>query len=199
MSPSEQAPGPRGSPQDPQAPRGEGDCEDDDPFAETAKTESCGSSFLRVALRALGFFLAVNQRFEMVIAFLADVFEDRHVGSSCLLESICGEFANHRFCRRGHPSPCAGARCVGAHFALSPASLAAGRSCADHRQLCAPSQDPLASGRGASGRGYARNQSALLVPLAKRAKRRSADPNRGSRPRRIHRVAIHDWGSTAMG
>jgi hypothetical protein len=35
-----------------------------------------------MALRALGFFLAVNQRFKVVIAFFADVFEDRHVRSS---------------------------------------------------------------------------------------------------------------------
>lgn len=44
MSPSEQAPGPRGSPQDPQAPLA--DAEADDPLADTAKTESCGSSFV---------------------------------------------------------------------------------------------------------------------------------------------------------
>ncbi len=39
----EQEPGPRGSPQDPQAP--EGTLELDAAFAETAKTESCGASF----------------------------------------------------------------------------------------------------------------------------------------------------------
>jgi hypothetical protein len=44
MSPSEHAPGPRGSPQDPQAPLG--DAEVDELFAETAKTESFGSSFV---------------------------------------------------------------------------------------------------------------------------------------------------------
>jgi hypothetical protein len=46
MSPSEQAPGPRGSPQEPHGPA-EGGFEDEDaPFAETANTESCGASFL---------------------------------------------------------------------------------------------------------------------------------------------------------
>jgi hypothetical protein len=48
MSLIEHAPGPRGSPQDPQAPRvgdAEGDAEGDEPFADTANTESWGSSF----------------------------------------------------------------------------------------------------------------------------------------------------------
>lgn len=44
MSPIEHAPGPRGSPQDPHARVGA--AEADEPFAETANTESCGSSFL---------------------------------------------------------------------------------------------------------------------------------------------------------
>jgi len=48
MSPSEQAPGPRGSPQDPQAPAGL--AEFDAPLAETAKTESCGSSLVALHL-----------------------------------------------------------------------------------------------------------------------------------------------------
>ena len=43
-SPSEQAPGPRGSPQDPQGPTGFAELET--PLADTAKTESCGASFL---------------------------------------------------------------------------------------------------------------------------------------------------------
>jgi hypothetical protein len=43
MSPREQAPGPRGSPQDPHGPAA-GD-ELAEPFADTANTESCGSSF----------------------------------------------------------------------------------------------------------------------------------------------------------
>jgi len=44
MSPSEQDPGPRGSPQDPQ---GEVGAEvPNELFVETAKTESCGSSFV---------------------------------------------------------------------------------------------------------------------------------------------------------
>ncbi|HTS34964.1 MAG TPA: hypothetical protein VMH04_04785 [Candidatus Solibacter sp.] len=42
--PIEHAPGPRGSPQEPQAPEGVADV--DEPFADTAKTESCGSSFV---------------------------------------------------------------------------------------------------------------------------------------------------------
>lgn len=44
MSPREQAPGPLGSPQDPQARAGDGDA--DALLAETAKTESCGSSLV---------------------------------------------------------------------------------------------------------------------------------------------------------
>jgi hypothetical protein len=46
----EQAPGPRGSPQDPHPPddlsSGIDACELDPPLADTAKTDSCGSSFL---------------------------------------------------------------------------------------------------------------------------------------------------------
>jgi len=43
----EQEPGPRGSPQLPQAPEGIAEAEeDDDPFAETAKTESWGARLL---------------------------------------------------------------------------------------------------------------------------------------------------------
>jgi len=44
MSPREHAPGPRGSPQEPQAPLG--DAEAVEPLAETAKTESCRSSLV---------------------------------------------------------------------------------------------------------------------------------------------------------
>jgi hypothetical protein len=40
----EQAPGPRGSPQDPHGPAGE--AEGEEPFAETANTESWGSSLV---------------------------------------------------------------------------------------------------------------------------------------------------------
>ena len=40
ISPREQAPGPQGSPQDPQAPLEDADAEGDEPFADTAKTES---------------------------------------------------------------------------------------------------------------------------------------------------------------
>jgi hypothetical protein len=47
-----------------------------------------------MAFWALGFFLAVNEGFEAVIAFLADVLVDRHERLQYLLESICGEFAN---------------------------------------------------------------------------------------------------------
>jgi hypothetical protein len=43
MSPNEQAPGPPGLPQDPQGPAGRVELEA--PFAETANTESWGSSF----------------------------------------------------------------------------------------------------------------------------------------------------------
>jgi len=50
MSPREQAPGPRGSPQDPQPP-GEDEGADaadeaEEPFAETANTDSCGCSLV---------------------------------------------------------------------------------------------------------------------------------------------------------
>jgi hypothetical protein len=41
----EQAPGPLGSPQLPQG-EAEGLGDDEDPLADTAKTESCGASFL---------------------------------------------------------------------------------------------------------------------------------------------------------
>jgi len=44
MSRIEHAPGPRGSPQDPHAPAGAAD--GDEPLADTAKTDSCGASFL---------------------------------------------------------------------------------------------------------------------------------------------------------
>lgn len=44
MSPREHAPGPRGSPQDPQGPAGRAEL--DAPLADTANTDSCGSSFL---------------------------------------------------------------------------------------------------------------------------------------------------------
>jgi hypothetical protein len=37
---------------------------------------------LALALWALGFLLAKDQRFELVIAFLADVLEDRHEENS---------------------------------------------------------------------------------------------------------------------
>jgi len=46
MSPSEQAPGPRGSPQDPHAPVERELADEDEPFPDTANTESCGASFL---------------------------------------------------------------------------------------------------------------------------------------------------------
>ena len=44
-SPPEQAPGPRGSPHEPHGPA-EGEEGEDVPLAETANTESCGSSFV---------------------------------------------------------------------------------------------------------------------------------------------------------
>ncbi len=44
MSPSEHAPGPRGSPHDPHALVAE--AEADEPFVDTANTESCGSSLV---------------------------------------------------------------------------------------------------------------------------------------------------------
>jgi len=49
-----------------------------------------------MTLWALCFVLAINQRFEPVRAFVADVLEDRHSvtpGQLFLLESICGQFA----------------------------------------------------------------------------------------------------------
>jgi hypothetical protein len=55
-----------------------------------------------VAFRALGFLFAVDEGFEAVIAFLADVLEDGHerLQIQSLLESICEEFAN-QFANRG--------------------------------------------------------------------------------------------------
>ena len=55
MSPSEQAPGPRGSPQDRQGPAALGEL--DAPLADTAKTESCGSSLCVWHLGHSGFSL----------------------------------------------------------------------------------------------------------------------------------------------
>ncbi len=52
-----------------------------------------------MAFGALGFFLAVDESLELVMAFLADVLEDGHESLRIepLLESICGEFANYQF------------------------------------------------------------------------------------------------------
>jgi len=61
MSPSEQAPGPRGSPQDPHALLEDEDAdaaaEDDEPFAATANTESCGASLVEWHLGQVAFAL----------------------------------------------------------------------------------------------------------------------------------------------
>jgi hypothetical protein len=65
MSPREQAPGPRGSPQEPQPPLGAGAALE--PFAATAKTLSCGLSIA-----------AEDQGFELVLTFLTDIFKNRH-------------------------------------------------------------------------------------------------------------------------
>src|ERR1700722_7871897 len=46
MSPSEHAPGPRGSPQEPHPPEEAAGADEDDPLADTAKTESCGESLV---------------------------------------------------------------------------------------------------------------------------------------------------------
>lgn len=40
-----------------------------------------GLQLVGVALRALGFFLAINQRLKVVVAFLTYIFEDRHCDS----------------------------------------------------------------------------------------------------------------------
>jgi hypothetical protein len=52
-----------------------------------------------VASGALGLFFAIDESFELVTAFLADVLEDRHAVTPdvSLLKSICGEFANQKF------------------------------------------------------------------------------------------------------
>ncbi|HYK90251.1 MAG TPA: hypothetical protein VE398_15860, partial [Acidobacteriota bacterium] len=52
-----------------------------------------------MAFGALGFFLAVDKRLELVMAFLTDVLEDGHesLRIESPLESICGEFANYQF------------------------------------------------------------------------------------------------------
>ena len=94
-----------------------------------------------MTFRALGFLLAVNQRFELVMTLFADVFKDGHgslrsqitsgktsqMWCASLLESICGNFAiswgaDSGFARVGVPS-------------IPSTSLAAGRACADDRQL----------------------------------------------------------------
>src|ERR1039458_732254 len=88
--------------------------------------------FLGVAFRALGFFLAVDELFKLVMAFLADVLEDGYGRLQFLLESICAQFANSR------PSE---SSCVDGPCAVPGTALARRRPCADHCQLSAPPQN----------------------------------------------------------
>jgi hypothetical protein len=104
-----------------------------------------------MALWTLGLLIAEDQGFELVMAFLADVFKDRHGFSGFVeffsartipLESICGNFAIlvcswwgfqiRRACDR---------------YAVSAVALVAGRACADHCQLFAAAQNSPARAR----------------------------------------------------
>jgi hypothetical protein len=95
-----------------------------------------------VALRAFSFFLAVDQRFEMMITLFADVLENWHgqLQVESLLESIYGEFANLRLFRRNRRGRRFRA-VMGEPTAFSPAPLAERRARADHRQLSAAEKD----------------------------------------------------------
>lgn len=61
------------------------------------KDRELGFQLGGVALRTLGLLLAIQQRFELMVAFFADVFEDRHGSLRNLLESIHGDFASSGF------------------------------------------------------------------------------------------------------
>jgi hypothetical protein len=47
-----------------------------------------------VAFGAFGFFFAIDQGLELMMALLADIFVNGHGRLQYLLESICGDFAN---------------------------------------------------------------------------------------------------------
>jgi hypothetical protein len=86
---------------------------------------------------------------------------------------------------------------MGRALALPAASVAARRPRADDRQLSAAAQNSFAAGGRATGRGRARNQSALLLLLAEHAEgrpREGADGDRGPRARRLERFRVHDRG-----
>src|SRR5580658_1525826 len=166
-----------------------------------------------MAFRALGLLFAVDEGFELVLAFLADVLEDRHGQLLLLLESIYGEFANSgfpypRFCgrfwrnrywqgARDGSGPVDGAR------ALPGPALAGRRPCADHRQLSVAAQDSSAGRGRTAGRGCARDQDSLLVLLAgygqscgdgagwQERSNPAADFDRSPRPRRVVGFAVH--------
>ena len=97
--------------------------------------------FFVVTFRAFGFFLAVNERLELVMAFLADVLEDGHERLQYLLESICGEFANLKFQPRGYRRE---SERVGSARAFPSPPMARRRPCADDRQFPAAAKDSLA-------------------------------------------------------
>jgi hypothetical protein len=111
-------------------------------FGGDGESRKLGLQFPGVALWALGFFFAVDEGFEVMIAFLADVLEDGHGDSRYLLESICGEFANLKCCWLDR---------VDGACSVSGAALAGGRACADDCQLSASAENSVAVGRRADG------------------------------------------------
>src|SRR5579862_3077654 len=62
----------------------------------------------RVALRAFGFFLAVDQRLELVVTLLADVFVNRHLcGPQCLFQILTADnHEGHEVSRRISGAAC---------------------------------------------------------------------------------------------
>src|SRR6266567_9571081 len=111
-----------------------------------------------MALRTLGFFLAVDEGFALVLTFFADVLEDRHGRLQIPLESICGAFANSRLFDSNR---------VGASYSVSGSALSRRWACADDCQFSAAAQGSPASARRAVGRGRTGDQSSLLVLLAR--------------------------------
>src|SRR6266481_7676417 len=122
-----------------------------------------------VALRTLRLLVAIHQRFKRMIAFLADVLEDRHLigsrrhrgtNSRLYLKSECGRHANPL-----------------STFHLRAAPLPARRPPADSGWILPHAQHPSAPARRALCRGCPRRKDALSLPLATPSSHRpDADP-----------------------
>jgi hypothetical protein len=95
----------------------------------------------RVALGALGLFLAVDEGFELMLAFFADVFVDWHELLPSLLESICGEFANLKIQWRRSLGTTSAEDFVAGEFTVSRASMAGRRTRADDCQFSHAAQN----------------------------------------------------------